>query len=89
MTKQFTVYSRPDCHLCDELCGRLNQLQQEFAFEYQIVNVDSDIEYKKRYGLLIPVLTLKKTGESQEQVLCHYQLDEAVLMQYLSESKIE
>ncbi len=82
----FTVYSRPDCHLCDEMTGRLNQLKQDYTFDYQIVDVDSNIEYKKRYGLLIPVLTLINS-ESQEEVLCHYQLDEAILMQYLSKLK--
>ena len=85
---QLVVYSRPDCHLCDVMCGRLKQLQQEHAFSFDIIDVDSDIEYKKRYGLLIPVLVILHVDQSQE-VLCHYHLDEALLLERLNKAKGE
>ncbi len=63
------VYSRNDCHLCDEMIVGLRQLQARFAFVLKIVNVDADPALKARYGEKVPVLT----GGGAE--LCHYHLD--------------
>ncbi len=73
----FKVYSRPNCHLCDDMCGRLDQLKQKYQFSYTVVDVDSDIEYKKKYGLLIPVL-VRIHDDQTEEMLCHYHLDEVL-----------
>ena len=47
-----TLYTRPVCPLCDELKDRLAGLPLAITE----VDVDSERELKKRYGLRIPVL---------------------------------
>ena len=60
MTKQGQVrlYTRPGCHLCEEMLREM--LAANCADEYQLeeVNIDDDPALKQRYGLLIPVLTI-------------------------------
>jgi len=55
---EFILYSRPGCHLCDEMLEELAALTGGHAVEVHVVDVDSDPDLKRRYGLRIPVLTL-------------------------------
>jgi hypothetical protein len=55
---EFVLYSRPDCHLCDEMLDELTGLIDGHAASVRVVNVDSDPELRRRYGLRIPVLTV-------------------------------
>jgi glutaredoxin len=50
------LYSRPGCHLCDELRGLCERLQGEFSFQLTEVNIDADPTLQARYGEEIPVL---------------------------------
>lgn len=60
MTKrvQVRLYTRPGCHLCEEM--RREMLAAGCADEYQLeeVNIDDDPVLKQTYGLKIPVLTI-------------------------------
>lgn len=67
--KQFTLYSRPECHLCDTLQGELISLQSDHDFEFSVVNVDDDPELELKYGFYVPVLMLG------QQKICHYHFD--------------
>jgi hypothetical protein len=53
--KTLTLYSRPDCGLCDDLADALVPLLRGRA-TLEIVDIDEDLDLKKRYGLRIPVL---------------------------------
>lgn len=64
------LYSREGCHLCDVMAAELAPLLRKRALPLEVVDVDTDIELKKRYGLRIPVFTLD--GE----VVCEARLDE-------------
>jgi len=55
MRAALKLYSRPECHLCDELVTALMPIIEGFA-QLEVVNIDEDPELKKRYGLRIPVL---------------------------------
>lgn len=46
------LYIRPGCHLCDEAF----RLLLHSRVSVTRVNIDRDIELKKQYGWLIPVL---------------------------------
>lgn len=50
------LYSRPGCHLCDELRGLCERLQGEFSLQLTEVNIDADPTLQARYGEEIPVL---------------------------------
>lgn len=76
---KLTLYSRPACHLCDEMLDALQPLQSEFGFSVEKVNVDARPEDKARYGAVIPVLT----GPDGQEI-CRYRLDEAALRDRLA-----
>jgi hypothetical protein len=49
------LYSRPGCHLCEDLAEQLAPLLRGRA-TLEIVDVDSSVALERRYGLRIPVL---------------------------------
>jgi len=73
-----TVYSRAYCHLCDEMIAGLRALQNDIAFEFEVIDVDSDRALEARFGADVPVLA------AAEVELCRYQLDVAKVNEYLS-----
>lgn len=75
---RLTVYSRRDCHLCEEMIAALRQLEGGFGFEIAVTDVDSDAELARRYGESIPVLA------HGERELCHFRLDRELVTAYLS-----
>lgn len=56
---RLTLYSKPDCHLCDDMKTVLKNLQKEFKFQIEEVNIDNDSELIKKYGEKIPVIIYK------------------------------
>lgn len=52
------LLSRSGCHLCDEARRLLEQLQLEFEFAFQVLNVDGDAELVRKYGDKVPVVIL-------------------------------
>ena len=75
---RLAVYSRPDCHLCDEMIAGLQPLRARFHFGLDVVDVDADAALEKRYGQDIPVLM----HGSRE--LCRHRLDTALVTDYLA-----
>lgn len=62
---RLTVYSRAGCHLCDDMLSGL----RERGLSPEIVDVDSDPELTRCYGLRVPVLVI---GDEE---ICHFHLD--------------
>ncbi|MCW9012220.1 MAG: glutaredoxin family protein [Gammaproteobacteria bacterium] len=77
---RFSVYIRHGCHLCDDLLGQLQQLQGEYHFDFQTIDVDSSPELAQQYGTLVPVVM------SGDREICHYFLDQAGLIRALSDT---
>lgn len=50
------LFSRKDCHLCDEAKADLDALRPRFPHNLTVVDIDSDPELVKQYGLEIPVV---------------------------------
>jgi glutaredoxin len=50
------LYSRPGCHLCEELRELCEGLREEFPLQLTEVNIDTDPTLQARYGEEIPVL---------------------------------
>ena len=72
-----TVFSKPDCHLCERAMGELRRLQDELAFTLQERDITADEALHREYFERIPVIALD--GEE----LCDYFLDEALLRKRL------
>ena len=72
---RLTVVHREGCDLCDEMVVELQSLARSRALPpIEVVDVDSDPELTRRYGLNVPVLLLDGT------VVCRHRLDEAELL---------
>lgn len=50
------LYSRPGCHLCEELRALCQRLAAEFPLRLTEVNIETDPTLAARYGEQIPVL---------------------------------
>ena len=75
--KRLTVYSRNNCHLCEEMIAGLRELQARFRFELRIVDADGDPELTRRYGASVPVL-----AHRERELCCHF-LDRAAVTEFL------
>lgn len=75
--KTLRLFSRPECHLCDELAAALEPIIRGRA-RVEVINIDDDLALKKRYGLRIPVLV------SGDRELSAYPLDTATVETYLA-----
>jgi hypothetical protein len=53
--RTLTLYSRPECHLCEALLADLLPLLPADV-RVETVDVDSSVALERRYGLRIPVL---------------------------------
>lgn len=55
---RFTVVSREDCDLCEELLAQLQQFTAGREASIDVVDVDADPDLRRRYGYQVPVLLL-------------------------------
>ena len=58
--RTLTIYSRPGCHLCDEMKAvvqRVARLEGD-AVRIDEIDISTDPDLEARYGLEIPVLML-------------------------------
>jgi len=55
-----TLYSRPGCHLCDEMKAVVARVVRESATPVTIdeVDISTDADLEARYGVEIPVLLI-------------------------------
>ena len=53
-----TLYTGPGCSLCETVKAELTSIGAHRHFDLREVDVTTDRELKKRYGLSIPVLEL-------------------------------
>jgi hypothetical protein len=67
---QWTVLSRPDCSLCEQLLHELaEELSPAEAAQVRVVDIDQDPALARKYGHRIPVLL------ADEEFVCDYRLD--------------
>jgi hypothetical protein len=72
-TPTLTLYSRPECHLCDEARAALERVRARTTFSLHEVNIETDDELHRRYLERIPVVAL---GDEE---LFEFFVDEAAL----------
>ncbi|HXS27084.1 MAG TPA: glutaredoxin family protein [Steroidobacteraceae bacterium] len=80
MDAQLTVMHRHECELCDDMLADLERLRASVDLPpVEVVDVDSDSELHRKYGLSVPVLLLDGT------VVCRHRLDAAELIRLLGQ----
>jgi glutaredoxin len=72
-----TVYSKPDCHLCEDAMATLRRLQAELEFTLVERDITTDESLHRAYFERIPVVTVD--GEE----LCEYFVKEALVRERL------
>jgi glutaredoxin len=53
---KLTLYTKPDCCLCDEALESLERVRAERPFELEAVDISNDPDLVRRYGDRIPVV---------------------------------
>jgi glutaredoxin len=72
-----TVYSKPDCHLCEDAMATLERLRAELDFELIERDITADDALHRAYFERIPVIELD--GEE----LCEYFVQEPLVRERL------
>jgi len=52
------IYSRPGCHLCDEMKAVVLRLSESIPLAVENIDISTDPDLDRRYGLEIPVLVI-------------------------------
>ena len=61
-----TLYTKPDCSLCDEAHAALERVRERVPFDLELVDISADLELAERYGERIPVVLVD--GEASLRV---------------------
>lgn len=71
------VYSRPECHLCEDAMDALRRLQAELGFALRECDISGDEALQRAYFERIPVIVVD--GEE----VCEYFVQEALVRERL------
>jgi glutaredoxin len=58
MSTKVTLYSKPGCHLCEDVHAVLMEVQREIPFELDVRDISKSRKLIEAYGLDIPVVTI-------------------------------
>ncbi len=72
-----TIYSKPGCHLCDEMKAVVHRTMVDQDVSVEEVDISTDPDLLDRYGLEIPVLMI------DERKVAKYRITEAELRRIL------
>ncbi|MBI4476807.1 MAG: glutaredoxin family protein [Acidobacteria bacterium] len=72
-----TLYSKPGCHLCDDMKAIVAPVARRFGVEMDAIDISGDAELMKEYGQQIPVLLL------DGRKIAKYRISEAELRRCL------
>lgn len=63
-----TIYSRPGCHLCDDMKSVVEQVAQTIPLAIEEIDVSKDAALEALYGLDIPVLMIDGSKAAKYRV---------------------
>ncbi|HUK37116.1 MAG TPA: glutaredoxin family protein [Vicinamibacterales bacterium] len=63
-----TIYSRPGCHLCDEMKAIVQKVARTVPLSIEEVDISTDASLEAEYGLEIPVLFVAGTKAAKFRV---------------------
>jgi glutaredoxin len=55
MSTQVVIYSRVNCHLCQEAENNVREVMAKIPFELEVIYIDGDQELEILYGEEVPV----------------------------------
>jgi glutaredoxin len=71
------IYSKPDCHLCEEAKAALMKMQRRYGFQLREVNVAANPALLAEYGERIPLVWVSG------HLACKYFVDEGAIVKRL------
>jgi len=66
--RDVTIYSRPGCHLCEDVKKGIAPLLSEFGAPLTEINIDEDAELRARYDYDVPVIFLGARKAAKHRV---------------------
>ena len=70
------------CSLCKEMLSELKKYQTQYAFDIEIIDIDSNPKLLPQYDELVPVLF-----DEQYREICHYYLNKDALLLHLDNGR--
>ena len=55
---ELVIYSRPGCHLCEEMKVVIQLVQRKIPFAVREVDISADANLERLYGIEIPILMI-------------------------------
>jgi len=56
--RRLTLYSKPGCHLCDEMKYVIDSVSARVPLSLEVIDISTDGGLMERYGVEIPVLLI-------------------------------
>jgi glutaredoxin len=63
-----TLYTRQQCHLCEQAMQVIMELKNEYSFTIEEIDIDQSDELTEKYGLMIPVLLINGKQAAYGQI---------------------
>jgi len=77
MNTKVVIYSRVNCHLCEEAEKNVREVMTEIPFELEVIDINGDQELEKLYREEVPVITIN--GDVHD----YYKVDKQRLLKAL------
>ena len=77
MNTKVVIYSRVNCHLCQEAEKNVREVLVEIPFNLEVIYIDGNQELERLYGEEVPVITIN--GDVHD----YYKVDKQRLKQAL------
>lgn len=65
---RLTLYSKPGCHLCDEMKHVIERVGARLPLTLEVVDISTDPDLTERYGVEIPVLLIDGKKAAKHRV---------------------
>jgi glutaredoxin len=63
-----TLYSRQHCHLCEQAKQSILELQNQYSFRLEEMDIDQSEALTELYGLMVPVIQIDGKMEAYGQI---------------------
>ena len=81
MNTKVVIYSRVNCHLCEEAEKKAREVMAEIPFELEVIYIDGNQELERLYGEEVPV-TLVNGAKHDYFRVDKKRFSEAILRQH-------
>jgi glutaredoxin len=81
MSTQVVIYSRVNCHLCQEAENNVREVMAKIPFELEVIYINGDQELERLYGEEVPVTLINGAKHDYFRV-DRKRFSEAILRQH-------